>query len=770
VSSGVRSLWPDGTASSAGERYSRQEMSEQTGQDPLPLAAAVSRACPDVPPATVHEFLERIGESYLSRRSPEEMALHVRLASEVGPERPARVHVSPGAEGRYDVAVVAVDYFGEFSILCGLLAVHGLSIESGEVHTFRPSAPPLVPPTRRRRSPPSTKIVDVFRVVPRAGRKAPDAARLERDLLALLALAADGRAVEARERLNRQLVESLAAVEGELARTVHPVAIEFDNAASAAWTVMQVRGQDAPAFLYALANALAMREIYVHEVRIESEGPLVRDEFAITHRDGRKIEGESDQQALRLAVVLIKQFTHFLPSAPDPARALRSFDQLLDRLMSSEAAWPLFREGNALRELARLLGSSEFLWEDLLRRHIEHLAPLLGDWKSRALRDRAALRAELRQRLQDAPSFGERKRRLNEFKDEEMLLVDMKQLLDPAVSLGEFETALSDLAEAALETALDLCHSGFVETHGQPRLSDGRVCPMAFFGLGKFGGRELGYASDLELLVVYEGAGRTDGSGLENGEFFERLVQHLVETLEAREEGIFHIDLRLRPHGKKGALASPLGFLREYYSTRGEAHPFERQALIKMRTVAGDQALGREVEALRDGYVWGGEPWDTGEALRLRERQLKELVPAGRFNVKLSRGGLVDVEYTAQYLQIQHGHDYVELRTPRTLAALLALMQLGILSAPEHDALRDAYLFWRRTADALRMVRGQASDLLLPDEGSEELRLLARRLGYSGSDWAEAAGALDSDIDRNRLAVQAVFDRRFRPQASSTLP
>ena len=737
-------------------------MTEPLGEGTPLLAAAVSRACPEVPTATVLEFLERIGEAYLGRRSPEEIAVHVRLASEVGTERPARVHVSPGPEGRYDVAVVAVDYFGEFSILCGLLAVHGLSIESGEVHTFRPAAPLPASPGGRRRSPPSTKIVDVFRVVPRAGQGAPDAARMEGELLALLALVADGRAVEARERLNRQLVESLAAVEGELARTVPPVEIEFDNAARPAWTVMRVRGQDAPAFLYALANALAMREIYVHEVRIESQGSLVRDEFAISHRDGRKIEGESDQQTLRLAVVLIKQFTHFLPSAPDPARALRSFDQLLDRLMSSEAAFSLFRDGNGLRELAQLLGSSEFLWEDLLRRHIEHLAPLLGDWKSRVLRDRTALRAELHRRLRDAPSFEERRRRLNEFKDEEMLLVDMKHLLDPAVSLGEFETALSDLAEAVLETALDLGHSRLVEAHGRPTLSDGRVCPMALLGLGKFGGRELGYASDLELLAVYERPGKTDASGIENGEFFERLVQDLVETLEAREEGIFHIDLRLRPHGKKGPLASPLGLLREYYRPGGEAHPFERQALIKLRAVAGDLALGHEVEALRDGFVWSGEPWDAAEALRLRERQVSELVPAGRFNVKLSRGGLVDVEYAAQYLQLQHGHDHAELRTPRTLSALAVLAQLGILSAPEHDALREGYVFWRRTADALRMVRGQASDLLLPDEGSEELRLLARRLGYTGRDWAEAAGALDADIDRHRLAVQAVFDRRFR--------
>jgi glutamate-ammonia-ligase adenylyltransferase len=605
--------------------------------------------------------------------------------------------------------------------------------------------------------------VDVFRVRPRPGRPAPEAAPLEEELRELLALVADGRALEARERANRHLVESLEGARGELGRAVRPVEIEFDNAAHPAWTVMRVRGRDAPAFLYALANALAMRGIYVHGVRIESRGSEVRDEFEIAHRHGGKIEKDEDQQSLRLAVVLIKQFTHFLPAAPDPARALRSFDQLLDRLMAGEGeALPLLRAGEGLRELARLLGSSQFLWEDLLQRHVDHLAPLLGEWKTRPLLGRAALEAEIARRLADAADFEEAKRRLNALRDEEMLFVDLKHLLDDSVSARAFEQALTDLAEAVLARALALCFGRLVAEHGPPRLPDGSPCAVALLGLGKFGGGELGYASDLEMLVVYAGAGTTARTGFENGALFERLVQDLVETLEAREEGIFHIDLRLRPHGKKGPLASPLPLLGDYYRPGGDAHPFERQALVKLRFVAGDARLGQAVLDLRDGFVWSGEPWDRAEALRLRERQVHELVPPGRFNVKLSRGGLVDVEYAVQYLQVLHGREHAVLRTPRTLEALAALADLGILSAAERDTLRAGYLFWRKLVDALRMVRGQASDLLLPDEGSDDLRLLARRLGYAGRDWAEAAAALDADVDRHRIGVQAVFDRRFR--------
>ena len=113
------------------------------------------------------------------------------------------------------------------------------------------------------------------------------------------------------------------------------------------------------------------------------------------------------------------------------------------------------------------------------------------------------------------------------------------------------------------------------------------------FGMGKFGGSELGYASDIEVLVVYGGAGRSVGRDpLDNSEYFERLMQGLLQLIEAKQEGIFHIDVRLRPHGSQGSLTNSLDEVQRYYSDRGQAAPFERQALIKLRYVAGDDELG----------------------------------------------------------------------------------------------------------------------------------------------------------------------------------
>ncbi|MFI4945324.1 MAG: hypothetical protein ACHP85_18795, partial [Burkholderiales bacterium] len=289
----------------------------------------------------------------------------------------------------------------------------------------------------------------------------------------------------------------------------------------------------------------------------------------------------------------------------------------------------------------------------------------------------------------------------------------------------------------------------------------GRVPPLAVLGLGKFGGREMGYASDIELVVVYGFGGLTEQTGVDAGVFFEAVVREVTGLIAAREEGIFHVDLRLRPHGAKGPLATPLAALRDYYRPGGGAASFERQALIKLRRVAGDEATGAEVERVRDAFVWSEEPWDRADALHLRERQCRELVAPGRFNVKYSPGALVEVEYAVQYLQIEHGRRHPELRTPSTLEGLDRLQAAGSIDAARRDELRDAYVFWRRVADALRMVRGNARDLLLPESGSEEVRSLARRLGYAGPDWATAADALLADVARHREAVTRFFRERF---------
>lgn len=665
---------------------------------------------------------------------PIDEALAVRLADELGPTRRARVQVDPEADGRFTVAVVAHDTRGLFAVVCGLLAAHGLDVESGSADSLERPAPP-------GRRAPVRLAADVFRVTARG--TPPDADALERELGSLVALLVDGRGEEARERIHVRLVETLEAMP-----TPHggpeAVGIAFEDVPGAALTAMDVGGPDTTGFLYALASALALRGVDIRQATIESVGGRAQDRFLIAHADRRALRPE-ERDALGRAVALIRHFTRVLPGAPDPARALRSFDQLLDRTADTPSLLDAFASDERLHDLARFLGSSAFLWEDQVRDRAAQALPLLAGWRERPLRGRAELRAALRERLVASPR-PEWAAVFRAFRDEESLLIETRRLLDPFVGLDRFSWALSDLGEALVTEAL---RAAFDLAPAAP--GDASPHALAAMALGKFGGRELGHASDLELLFVHQDEAVRD---------FDAVVRAALPLLAAREGGLFHVDLRLRPHGSKGGLASPLRALTDYYRPGGGAAAFERQALIKLRLVAGDAAVGSAVERARDAFVWSGEPWDRASALHLRERQVRELVERGRFNVKLSRGGLVDAEYAVQYLQLQHGHERPELRTATTLVALDRLHAGGLVAAHEHAALRAGYVFWREVADALRVVRGYAGDLLLPEEGTDEHGFLARRLGYAGG-RAEAGARLARDVIHHREALAAVYDKRF---------
>jgi glutamate-ammonia-ligase adenylyltransferase len=649
------------------------------------------------------------------------------MALELARDRRVRVDVQAAESGLFDVTVVAFDARGLLAVVCGVLAAHGLDVLSGAADALDAGGASRV-------------VADVFRVRPRDGRT-PEAGALERELCALGALLADGRSQEARDRVHLRMVETLEDAPPPRGGP-EAVAIRLGDAPDAGLTAMDVGGPDTPGFLYALASALTLRGVDIRRVTIASEGGRARDRFLIARADGRALRPD-EWPAFAQAVALIRHLTRVLPGAPDPARALRSFDQLLDRAADRPDLLAPFATDERLHDLARFLGSSAFLWEDLVRDRAAEALPLLAGWRERPLRGRAELRSDLRGRIAAASAPAEAFRA---FREQESLLIETRRLLDPFCDLERFSWALSDLGEAlvaeALRAAFDLAPSRAVGA-GQHAL--------AVMALGKFGGRELGHASDLELLFVHLDAPGRD---------FDAVVRAALPLLAARDGGLFHVDLRLRPHGNKGGLASPLHALREYYRPGGGAAAFERQALVKLRFVAGDEALGREVARVRDAFVWSGAPWDREASLHLRERQVRELVPPGRFNVKLSRGGLVDAEYAVQYLQLVHGHLRPELRTGATLAALGRLRAADLVTADDHDALRAGYLFWREVADALRVVRGYAGDLLLPEEGTDEHGFLARRLGYPGG-RAEAGALLARDVVRHRGALADVYDRRF---------
>ncbi len=712
-------------------------MQPGSGTTPLPNRQAlhqdVAQRCPDVPPQVIDEVFAQLDDDYFSLYTASQIAAHVLLLAAVDDQHPVQVGVVPCSASRADMLVAAYDLFGEFSIITGLMAAYGLNICDGQVFSYH-CGPGRAAPWGATRG---GLIVDVFTVEYAAERPFDSTAQttFTAQLTRLIQLLRQGQLQEARASLNYQIIDTMRTSQQAFSAHLFPVETAIDNAASTDWTVVHIHADDTPAFLYSLSNALAMRDIYIYRVRITSARGKVHDQLFVGWRRGGKITSSAGQRELRLMVMLIKQFTHFLTVAPDPVMALQHFDRLVDRLAGDAACGEDLQwlwEDHTLKALATVLGSSHFLWEDFLRLHYDTLLPVLKDLRAADQRlSKDDLTARLQQALQGATTPAERKQALNTCKDRELFRIDMRHLLHRELPFSVFSGELADLAEVVLAGALALAHATLQERYGRPLLTPDRPCAFALFGLGKLGGRELGYASDLEMLCVYSGPGQTSGPHqVAVSQYAEMLVQQLIDLIVARRSGTFEIDLRLRPFGSKGPLATSLDAFRGYYRQGGQAAPFERQALIKLRWVAGDTALGQTIETLRDAFVYSAAPFDLETAVQLRQRQINELVAPGTLDVKYSRGGLVDIEYTVQYLQLLHGATLPALHTPNTLAALQVLYQAGIVNATVSQALRDAYVFLRRLIDALRLARGNAHDLVLPPVHAEEFIFLARRMGY----------------------------------------
>jgi len=704
------------------------------------------------PPPSVHRHVARMDPSYAAMFSRDEIELHAALAERLDEDNLVEVYASLLADERWRVTIVGYDYPGVLSLICGLLFVYGLGIDDGEVFTYEPApdAPGLQDWRRRRaRTSARRKIVDVFTVRPSRGQVDQGTwARYADELSDLMRLMHAGQRQEAQGALARSLAGALYGSPQET--TLYPVDIEIDNQTSAQYTVLRIDAPDTIGFLYEFTNALALTGIYISRVTVDSTGSRVQDTLYVTDAAGAKITDPDKERELRAATVLIKHFTHLLPFSPNPESALLHFRQFLGQLFRRED-WPnelaTLERSEVLQALAQVLGVSDFLWDDFLRMQHTNLFPVVRDVDALATaKSRAQLQSELEAELArvhpgpQAPS--ERapwRAALNAFKDREMFRIDMRHILGHTAEFWDFAEELTALAEVVVNAAYHLCHEDLRSVYGTPCLVDGAVSEMTVCALGKCGGRELGFASDIELMFIYAGNGQTSGpNAITTAEFYEKVVQTFVSAIQAKREGIFEIDLQLRPYGKAGSMAVSLEAFRRYFAPDGPAWAYERQALVKLRPIAGNPELGEQVLALRDRFVYQGEPFDVAAMRAMRERQVRHLVVGGTFNAKYSPGGLVDVEYLVQGLQIAHGHQRPELRRTNIREAMAALADADILSPDDYAQLRRAHTFLRWLIDGLRMVRGNARDLTVPPPGSEAFAFLARRLRY-GNDATRAA-------------------------------
>ena len=710
---------------------------------------------------------------------PDDVDLGWQLLDAVKSVSDVEIQVRETSSHEWQLGVCIADRVGTLSLVSGLLTAHGLDIVQADTFTVAHtvSTPTFTGTSRRRtrrhangqvvrRRPRKTLYketstpwaVMLFNLRSRSGQT-PDWDALRNDIERAGHQSATGKFDAARLEVIERFSHTMPASENWTAGKL-PADITTDNKTSNDHSVLEITSGDTPGFLFAFSTALSSVRVNVVRARIRTDGDTVRDTFWLTEPSGEKIESRRRLEQIRAAAALIKQFTHLLPTAPDPGQALRQFNLLTSQLLS-RSDWTSELEDlespGVLETLAEMMGTSRFLWEEFLRVQHENLFPVLLDIPGlHASCSRAILTDSLEALLAECSGHADRVRALNDFKDRQMFRIDLRYITD-RIDRRQFGAEMSTLAEAVVEKAFELGIDSARSRFGVPRLEDGSECEWAVLALGKFGGSDMGFGSDLELIFVYEAEGTTDGPvPTRNSTYFNEVVREFLQVLETRQHGVFEVDMRLRPYGSKGAIASSMAAVKDYYSSGGDARQFERLALVRMRPVAGHPDLGDRVMRVRDSFVYSGEPLDVENIRHLRRRQAVELVERGSVNAKISSGGIVDIEYYVQALQIACGVDDPSVRQTNTLDALEALQTGGHIDGDLADGIGESYRFFLGLVDALRVVRGNASDLNIPDQHSRDFHHLAHRLGFEPE-------LLDDRIARHMDASRSMWDELRSP-------
>lgn len=460
-----------------------------------------------------------------------------------------------------------------------------------------------------------------------------------------------------------------------------------------------------------------------------------------------------------------KKVDDLIRALPDAGSAQRFFAELSARHPSDVGK--LLRSDGLLSDVLTISSFSPLLSTTLLQ-HPEYIWWLSRHRGDSKIRSKDELLESLA-RFSLTNSEAEPQVLLARFRRRELLrifLLDIRRL----ATIAETTEEISNLADAILEHALGLARQEMDNRFGAPLAADanGRLTPAKFciVSFGKLGSKELNYSSDIDLLFVYSDEGTTSGKGsrgaVTNREYFVKLSEHVIKLVggQTGEGAAYRVDVRLRPHGRVGALALSLADTVGYY--RNEAQDWERQVLIRSRASAGEEELYVRFFGQVEDNVYSKEQSVEKALLNVRtskEKINREHGGAKGFNVKLGHGGIREIEFISQALQLAHGGHDRWLRVPHTLISLARLSDRKLISDSELTQLFDAYEFLREVEHVLQMENGLQTHIV-PEE-PEKRALIAKRMGFKRSVSFEEALAMHASN------VSRVFARVFGPDAVS---
>jgi [glutamine synthetase] adenylyltransferase / [glutamine synthetase]-adenylyl-L-tyrosine phosphorylase len=475
--------------------------------------------------------------------------------------------------------------------------------------------------------------------------------------------------------------------------------------------------------------------------------------------------GRRNLDAIRSAVggerfaELSPHLVRLLARSPDPDLALNHLERVLGTPHGT-ANLPglLANAARGLEGLLQLLAVSQFFADTFVT------YPEAFDFIRTAPRRNPStdeLTAELKAITDACPDDPATLLAFRRFRHLHMLRIGANDILRDR-PLEEVTRELARVADSSVKIALATATKTVGKRFGNP-MAGGEPARFAGFAFGKLGGDELNYSSDIDLMFVYDRDGETNkkSGAITNAEFFGRVVTELVRLLSSvTDRGFaYRVDLRLRPEGNAGPLARSLDSTVSYYDLRGRT--WERQALIKLRPVAGDRDLRKEVMAAVEPFVYrkyfSFSEINEVKALKRKMEQHATRTGVDDTDVKTGRGGIRDVEYTVQFLQLLNGGDLPAVRQRNTLLALDALEIAGCLTPQETYLLSDAYRFLRRTEHRLQLLFDRQTHKL--PTGVDALRTLARRMGYSEArqetgDRRQEASAGEATPDSRLLTAQ----------------
>lgn len=490
------------------------------------------------------------------------------------------------------------------------------------------------------------------------------------------------------------------------------------------------------------------------------------------------------------------QLLKALADTPDPDMALVNLELVSASLGGKAVLWELFSFNTpSLRLYVDLCAWSRFLSEILIN-NPGMIDELLDSLVLNLPRDFQEMRQELQELCRNADDPDPI---LHSFQDKELLRIGVRDILGKDTII-ETTRALSDLAEAILVKIADLQYPPLQRRLGMPVLSDGPRAGQAsryvILGLGKLGGREMTYHSDLDLILIYEGDGRTmppPGSTrwdtfelTDNFHFFSELTRKIIKaTSDMGPRGrLYQVDMRLRPTGKSGSLVIPLSEFERYYQ-EGAAQLWERQALSRARIVfVGQTSLSADAPAhgagrqecpphqdfaehvMRTiGHLVYDLEWKPGIADEIMSMRGRVEASGSKRDLKRGHGGIIDIEFITQMFRLKYGRRFPELQEPNTWRALDALHEAKLLNSEEHATLRSCYDFMRTVESRLRIFHNRSLDEL--PESAEDLEKLARRLGCEATPERTAGQAFLEAFERHTAQTRRLFNETFQRERSA---